>query len=345
MITPLSSDWLIAPIVLPTPFPVGDVNVYLYRGQDRLTLFDAGVKTEQAWDALVEQIRELGYEIRDIGRIVLTHHHFDHIGLLGRLVRESRAEVWAHPETLLQIQYHYGYDASHTAYYRGLLREFGVPESWIATFLERREVHRQFLDVCTVDRALYEHDFFEGFRVVHVPGHSPTDTLYLHESGGFTVTGDHIIQGVNPNPIVRRPLPGQERQPSLIQYQQSLLRTRYLPLGKCYPGHGQPFSNHVEVVDHILERQEKRNEKVLSALGQEAQTPWMVAQRMYGNMSAGDFIFCVSVAIGHLELLEHRGVLRSWRDHRGILWYQRKNTVTRHAFMIPGSGVNHEPVQ
>ncbi|HOQ90855.1 MAG TPA: MBL fold metallo-hydrolase, partial [Candidatus Hydrogenedentes bacterium] len=81
MITPLSSDWLIAPIVLPTPFPVGDVNVYLYRGQDRLTLFDAGVKTDQAWDALVEQIRELGYEIRDIGRIVLTHHHFDHIGL------------------------------------------------------------------------------------------------------------------------------------------------------------------------------------------------------------------------------------------------------------------------
>ncbi|HOV60941.1 MAG TPA: MBL fold metallo-hydrolase [Candidatus Hydrogenedentes bacterium] len=331
------SDWLIAPISLPTPFPVGEVNVYLFRGE-RLTLFDAGVKTDEAWDALNRGVAELGYAVRDIGRVVLTHHHFDHIGLLGRLIRECRVEVWGHPETLPQIQYHYGYDESHTTYYRALLKEFGVPESWIVAFLDRREVHRKYLDLCTVDRPLYEHDYFDGFRIVHVPGHSPTDTLYLHESGGFTVTGDHIIQGVNPNPIVRRPLPGQARQPSLVQYQQSLLRTRYLPMGRCYPGHGPVFTDHVAVVDHILERQERRNEKVLEIMRDQARTPWMVARDMYGNMSAGDFIFCVSVAIGHLELLEHRGVLRSWRDHHGVLWYQRKPAMVRHAFGISGTG-------
>ena len=328
-------DWLVAPIALPTPFPFGEVNVYLFRGE-RLTLFDAGVKTEEAWEALVRKIGELGYSIRDIGRIVLTHHHFDHIGLLGRLKRECQAEVWAHPETLLQIQFHYGCDDTYRTYFRALLKEFGVPEPRIAAFLEQREVNRQYLDVYTVDRALYENDHFDGFRVIHVPGHSPTDTLYLHESGGFTITGDHIIQGVNPNPIVRRPLPGQVRQPSLVQYQQSLLRTRYLPLGCCYPGHGPAFSNHVACVDHILERQERRNEKVLEAMGVEACTPWLVAHRMYGNMSTGDFIFCVSVAIGHLELLEHRGLLRSWRDHSGVLWYQRKTVTVRHAFSRSG---------
>ena len=47
-------------IVVPTPFAVGDVNMYIIEG-DRLTLIDAGVKTEEAWHVFVRELRELGY--------------------------------------------------------------------------------------------------------------------------------------------------------------------------------------------------------------------------------------------------------------------------------------------
>lgn len=56
----MMTEWKdgIAKLILPTPFPVGDVNVYVIKG-DLLTLVDVGPKTDEAWQALNEQLKEL----------------------------------------------------------------------------------------------------------------------------------------------------------------------------------------------------------------------------------------------------------------------------------------------
>ncbi len=71
----------IIPIRVPTPFAVGDVIVYLVKG-DALTLIDCGPKTKEAAAALKEQLAAVHIEMSDIEQIVLTHHHADHAGLL-----------------------------------------------------------------------------------------------------------------------------------------------------------------------------------------------------------------------------------------------------------------------
>ena len=70
----------IIPLSIPTPFYVGDVNVYLIK-EDPLTLIDVGPKTKEAADALREKLRRNGVEFSDVRRIVLTHAHEDHCGL------------------------------------------------------------------------------------------------------------------------------------------------------------------------------------------------------------------------------------------------------------------------
>jgi len=64
----------IVPIAIPTPFYVGDVNVYLIK-QDPLTLIDVGPKTDDAYRALVQKLGQVGVKLSDIRRIVLTHAH------------------------------------------------------------------------------------------------------------------------------------------------------------------------------------------------------------------------------------------------------------------------------
>lgn len=73
-------------LTIPTPFAVGDVHVYLLKG-DVLSLVDAGVRTKEAWEALVLQLKQLGYSPNDIEQHILTHHHPDHIGLVGEFPR------------------------------------------------------------------------------------------------------------------------------------------------------------------------------------------------------------------------------------------------------------------
>jgi ribonuclease BN (tRNA processing enzyme) len=77
---------------IPTPFAVGRVNCYLI-DDDPLTLVDTGPNSGKALDELDVALRAHGRRIDDLERIVITHQHLDHMGLVGILARRSQAEV------------------------------------------------------------------------------------------------------------------------------------------------------------------------------------------------------------------------------------------------------------
>src|SRR5690625_7114051 len=61
---------------------------------EAISLIDAGVKTEEAWETLKTQLSDLGFQTSDIDQIFLTHHHPDHIGLVEKF---PQATLLAHP--------------------------------------------------------------------------------------------------------------------------------------------------------------------------------------------------------------------------------------------------------
>ena len=79
---------------VPTPFAVGRVNCYLVE-DDPLTLVDAGPNSATSLTALEAALAEHGRRIEDLERIVITHQHIDHIGLVAILADRSGAEVCA----------------------------------------------------------------------------------------------------------------------------------------------------------------------------------------------------------------------------------------------------------
>ncbi|MDR7330250.1 MBL fold metallo-hydrolase [Corynebacterium guangdongense] len=74
----------------------GNVNCWLIEDQDGdgLTLVDAGLPG--AWRHLTEGVQSLGHRMEDIRALVLTHAHFDHVGMARRLVRQLGLPVYAH---------------------------------------------------------------------------------------------------------------------------------------------------------------------------------------------------------------------------------------------------------
>jgi glyoxylase-like metal-dependent hydrolase (beta-lactamase superfamily II) len=81
-------------IPISTPFRVGRVNCYLIE-DDPLTLVDTGPNSGKALDELEQALAAHGRRVEDLERIVITHQHIDHLGLVGILARRSGAEVCA----------------------------------------------------------------------------------------------------------------------------------------------------------------------------------------------------------------------------------------------------------
>src|SRR3954467_5107370 len=113
----------IAKLILPTPFPVGDVNVYLIKG-DRLTLVDTGPNTAESWEALKLQLKELKLEPRDIEQVILTHHHPDHSGLLDRF--SPTLEVYGHPHNERWIHFTEDFLQEYREFFHKLYLKFGI---------------------------------------------------------------------------------------------------------------------------------------------------------------------------------------------------------------------------
>ncbi len=69
-------------MAVPTPFLVGRVNCYLIE-DDPLTLVDTGPNSGKSLDELEQALAQLGHRIEDLGLIVITHQHMDHLGPAG----------------------------------------------------------------------------------------------------------------------------------------------------------------------------------------------------------------------------------------------------------------------
>ena len=305
-------------IPTPTPFPVGAANVYLHKG-DCLTLFDTGTKTEAAWGVFTCQLQELGIALRDIDQIILTHHHLDHIGLSYRIKQGSDATIYAHPDVPAQIPYMFD-ESEIQMHIEAVLAELGVPDDVAVRIIMLRRLHRELLDAFVVDKTVADNESIGAFTAHFRPGHSITDTLFVHNEERWAFTGDHLIKNVTPNPLLRRPTDTGAREKTLVQYVEALAKTRALELNWCFPGHGPAFQDHRSVVDSTLRHIERRNEKVMHLVPKEGVTPYEVTYRMFPKVSDPQLYYCLSAVTGHLELLETQGMLEC-DSREGILHY------------------------
>src|SRR3954452_13080534 len=124
---PLAADAGIQRLEIPTPFAVGRVNCYLIE-DDPLTLLDTGPNSGKAVDELEQALAAHGRRVEDLERIIVSHQHMDHLGLVSILARRSGAEVCALDKL---VPWMAGYSANmeaDDAFTEQLMSRHGIPE-------------------------------------------------------------------------------------------------------------------------------------------------------------------------------------------------------------------------
>src|SRR3954469_26051006 len=243
---PLAADAGIRCLPIPTPFAVGRVNCYLIEDEP-LTLVDTGPNSGKALDELERALAAHGRAVEDLGLVVISHQHMDHLGLAGIVARRSGAEVAA-LEALAPWAASYGKNmAADDEFADGLMARHGIPQDVRHALRAVAGGFRAWGAPVTVTRTLNEGDELalrdRSLRVHHRPGHSPSDTVFVDEQRRLALGGDHLLKHISSNPLIARPLDGSEgeRPQSLVTYLDSMTRTREMDLALVLPGHGDPI--------------------------------------------------------------------------------------------------------
>lgn len=92
------------------------VNCYLVVSSDGIVLIDGGLP--RAWKLLSALLARLGAVPADIDAVVLTHGHFDHVGMCDRLISEHGIGVHVHEldQPLAKHPYRYAHEAARFTY-------------------------------------------------------------------------------------------------------------------------------------------------------------------------------------------------------------------------------------
>ncbi|MEJ2737231.1 MAG: MBL fold metallo-hydrolase [Anaerolineae bacterium] len=205
-------------------------NVYLLLG-DPLTLVDTGMPGSAG--TIQTYIEALDPPASDLARIVLTHHHLDHVGGLAALQARTSAQVLAHAGDAPFISGEVPPPQAQGALMRLLFRLVGrlTPQA----------------EPVPVDVILHEGDRLDTFAplsagllggatVVHVPGHTPGSIALHFPSERLLICGDVINHrgrqlGPPPKPFTA----------DMDQAIASLHRLAELDFDVLCPGHGPPL--------------------------------------------------------------------------------------------------------
>ncbi|EFH81372.1 MBL fold metallo-hydrolase [Ktedonobacter racemifer] len=204
---------------------------YVIEAADGLTLVDTGVPG--SLPQMEKELKNAGYQLNQVKRILITHAHWDHYGSLAALKEATSTQVYAH----------HRYES---AVIRGEKRPLHPSKAKLGAF--DRLVYDAWVIpklrhtvAVPVDYELKEGDRLDevlpGLEVVDLAGHSPGQCGFWHAERGILFGGDVMMR----SPLGRFLLPMVAATPDIAEAKRSIHKVAELNVATICLGHGQPL--------------------------------------------------------------------------------------------------------
>ncbi len=316
-------------IRVPLRMALDHVNVYALDDGDSWTVIDTGLNTKatrEVWQSLLSGA--LGG--KPVGRVVMTHHHPDHVGLIGWFMTEHGATLTA-PRVpwLMARMLTLDFEPTPTAEAIEFRRSAGMPAEQLQKYQAERPFN--FRDVVApiplgFTRIGEGSTVKMGGRTWDVRignGHAPEHATFWSRDDNLVIAGDQIIASISPNVGVYPQQPNEDPLAEWIEACERLsqyAREDHLVL----PGHKLVFTG----LPHRMKQMIDNHVGALSRLADWLKVP-RTAHECFPplfkrEIDAGTYGLALVEAIAHLNHLYHKGEITRTRREDGAWVYQAK---------------------
>ena len=272
------------PTVVPDN-PIGWTQAYVLESSDGPYLVDTGWNHDESWADLVSGLEACGTSVADVQGVIITHHHPDHLGLVGRVREASGCWIGMHDADTDLVTRHrqilsddpdvFDKDVTEKLIEAGA-GQCDVDEVRAASQL----VHMPRPEL--PDRSLDTSELQLGGRrisLLHTPGHTPGH-LCLRIDGRL-LTGDHLLKTISSH-VGLYGFEGSSGDPLGDFFSSLRLLTGAEPT-EILPAHRARFTGVDDRVAELLEHHEERLADIKEKLAEGPLTPWALCRLMHWN--------------------------------------------------------------
>lgn len=313
---------------LPLPMALDHVNVFALRETDGWTVVDTGVDTPECragWEAILSGPMA-GAPVR---RVLLTHHHPDHVGLAGWFQTAHDAELWTTRTAWLYARM-LSLDVQETPHPRNLafLRQAGMPRE----ALERRRDERPF-NFCDIVaplppgfRRIVEGEVISlggrdwDVRMGH--GHAPEHATLWCRDAPLVLGGDQLLPSISPIVGVHATEPDADPLAEWLDSCRSLAPFA-TEAQLVLPGHKLPYVGLPSRIAQLIENHTSALERLLDFLAEPRRAPECFTLLFRREVTDALLPMALSETIAHLNHLQRAGRITRETAPDGVWQWRR----------------------
>jgi glyoxylase-like metal-dependent hydrolase (beta-lactamase superfamily II) len=309
-------------IRVPLPHsPLGHLNSYLIKSEEKNLLIDTGLNFPEAFRSLCTGLSEAGINPEELSEILLTHFHVDHIGLIpsfkeaSKDLRLSIHRVEAELSRVMSTRFE-----DYRQNMQTFLETNGEPSS-IAVKLQRFHpaffTQQAYQELATTALPLEDGQKIPlgdySLQVLWTPGHSPGHVCLYEPSLKALFSGDHLLPNITPHVAQFM-----ENMDPLTDYLHSLEKIEKLNVDIVFPAHEEAFTDHRKRIEQLREHHKQRLEEILRGLSAGSSSAYVLASRVHWNVNYKSWdefppfekYLAVGETVAHLNVLQQKHLVK-----------------------------------